>query len=125
MMRSFSEGAASTYRRIELDARVEAASGEDLTRICLEEAIASLGQALVAIEKRPGKVPREPLFRAHGIAIWLARGVAPDNPLRDSLTQFYGGIAATISRNMVKVSKLELLRTRNDLNDVLKAARAA
>lgn len=124
-MMQLSQGPASAYRRVELDARIEASSGEDLTRICLEEAVASLGQAVAAIEHRPGQVPHEPLSRAHGIAIWLARSVAPDNPLNGPLTQFYGGVAATIARNLTRSSLLELARTRDDLSDILQAAKAA
>ncbi|MEO1221691.1 MAG: hypothetical protein AAFY42_10140 [Pseudomonadota bacterium] len=124
-MMSFSGGAASAYRKVEIDARIEASSGEDLTRICLEEAVASLGQAVAAIEHRPGHVPHEPLSRAHGIAIWLARSVEADNPLSGPLTQFYGGVASTIARNMTRSSLLELARTRDDLKDVLQAARTA
>jgi len=120
----FSDGAANAYRRVDLDARIEASSGEDLTRICLEEAVASLGQALVAIEHRPEKVPRELLSRAHGIAIWLARGVSADNPLSGPLTQFYGGVAAIISHSMTRSSPLELASARDDLSDLLQAVRA-
>ena len=123
-MMPFSQGAANAYRKIDLDARIEASSGEDLTRICLEEAVASLGQAIAAIENRPGQIPREPLSRAHGIAIWLARSVAADNPLSGALTQFYGGVAETIARSLTRASPLELARTRDDLNDLLRAAQA-
>ena len=124
-MKRFGQDAASAYRRVELDARIEAAASEDLTRICLEEAIASLGLAVKSIEARPESVPHDAVARAHSIVLWLARGVADDNPLSGALTQFYGGIAATLSRNLVKASLLELVRARNDLNDVLKAAREA
>lgn len=123
-MMHFSKGPANAYRRVDLDARIEASSGEDLTRICLEEAVVSLGQAIAAIERRPGQVPRDALSRAHGITIWLARGVSSDNPLSGALTQFYGGIAATIAHNLTQASLLDLVRTRNDLNDLLNAARA-
>ena len=118
-----SQEAANAYRRVDLDARIEASSGEDLTRICLEEAIAALGQALAAIEQRPEQVPQEPLSRAHGIAIWLARGVSKENPLSAPLTQFYGGVAATIARNLTRSSPLDLAGTRNDLADILRASR--
>lgn len=124
-MKLLGRDAASAYRRVELDARIEAAAGEDLTRICLEEAIASLGQAVKAIEKRPGKVPHDALARAHSIVVWLARGVDADSPLSGALTQFYGGIATVLSGNMVRTSLLDLVRARNDLNDVLKAAKEA
>ena len=124
-MLPFSGGAATAYRRVDLDARIEASSGEDLTRICLEEAVASLGQAVVAIEHKPDQVPHQPLSRAHSIAIWLARSVTPENPLSSALTQFYGGVAATIARNMTRSSLLELASARNDLRDVLDAARGS
>ncbi|WP_298335278.1 hypothetical protein [uncultured Erythrobacter sp.] len=124
-MMPFSEGAAKAYRRVDLDARIEASAGEDLTRICLEEAVASLGQALVVIEHTPGKVPRDLLSRAHGITVWLARGVSTDNPLFGPLTQFYGGVAATIARNMTRSSPLDLVRARDDLSALLQAARSA
>jgi len=123
-MMSFSKGAANAYRRVDLDARIEASSGEDLTRICLEEAVASLGQAVAAIEHRPGQIPHEPLSRAHSIAIWLARGVSADNPLSGPLTQFYAGVAKTIAGNMTRASLLEIAGAHADLKDVLEAARA-
>ena len=124
-MKPLAHDAASAYRRVELDARIEAAAGEDLTRICLEEAVASLGQAAKAIETRPGKVPHEALSRAHSIVVWLARSVSADSSLSSALTQFYGGIAASLARNMVRPKLLDLVRARNDLNDILKAAREA
>lgn len=124
-MKPLGDDAASAYRRVELDARIEATAGEDLTRICLEEAIASLGVAVKTIEARPGEVPRGAVSRAHSIVLWLARSVSDDNPLSGALTQFYGGIAAMLSRNLVKASLLDLVRARNDLNDVLKAAKEA
>ena len=124
-MTPFSRGAAYTYRKVDLDARIEASSGEALTLICLEEAVASLGQVIAAIENKPEQIPREALSRAHGIAIWLARSVSSDNPLSGPLIQFYGGVAATIARNLTHSSPLELARTRDDLNDLLQAVRSA
>lgn len=117
--------AASAYRRIDLDARIEASSGEALTVICLEEAVAALGQALLAIERSPERTPHEPLARAHGIAMWLARSVAPDNPLKAAMTQFYGGLAAAIARNRARASMAEIRQVREDFADLLGAATAA
>jgi len=120
-MHNFAAGPAKAYRRVELDARIEAAPAADLTRICLEEAISALGQALIAIERAPSDIPREALSRAQGIAVWLARSVAPDNPMRQALLDFYGGIAATIARNMSRARYGELAQVRADLADVLQA----
>jgi len=120
-----SKNVASAYRRIDLDARVEASSAEDLTLICLEEAVAALGQALLAIERQPDQAPEEPLARAHGIAIWLARSVAPDNPLRSAMMQFYGGLATTIANNRLRASFSQLAQAREDFADLLNAAKVA
>lgn len=123
-MHHLAHNPASAYRRVELDARIEAAPAADLTRICLEEAVSALGQALIAIERAPAEVPREALARAQSIALWLGRSVAPDNPLRQALLDFYGGIAATIARNMGRARYGELARVRADLLDLLAAAAA-
>lgn len=124
-MKPISNSAANAYRRIDLDARIEASSGEALTLICLEEAVAALGQALLAIERSPDATPHEPLARAHGIAMWLAQSVAPENPLRSAMTQFYGGLAAAIARNRAQASSAELRQVREDFTDLLGAAKAA
>ena len=124
-MQRLSEKAASAYRRIDLDARIEASSGEDLTLICLEEAVAALGQALHALERSPDQVPHDALARAHGIAMWLARSVAPENPMRTAMVQFYGGLAATITQNRTTPSVRELAQARTDYADLLEAVRSA
>ncbi|KPP92593.1 hypothetical protein SAMN04515621_2546 [Erythrobacter sp. HL-111] len=116
--------AATAYRRVELDARIEAARGSELTRICLEEVVAALGQALAALERRPNANPRESLARAHGIALWLALSVDPANPVRDALVQFYGGLASVIRRNMVRAVPDEIAGARGDFADLLEAAKA-
>ncbi len=118
-----SRNPVAAYRKVDLDARIEASSGEDLTRICLEEAVATLGQALVSLERNPQSPPREPLARAHGIALWLAQSVAPENPLREQLTQFYGGLGTLIRRNMNEPRVAEIQRIRGDFTDLLEATK--
>ena len=117
-----SHNPAAAYRRVDLDARIEASESGDLTRICLEEVISALGQALVALERAPERTPRQPLARAHGIALWLAQSVADDNPLREQLRQFYGGLATLIRRNMSGARVGEITQARDDFADVLEAA---
>lgn len=113
---------AAAYRRVELDARIEASGSADLTRICLEEAQAALGQALIALD-RALVVPREPLARAQSIMVWLARSVAPDHPLHVSLRQFYGGLASQIGANLLQADPSAIERVMNDIRDLLDAAR--
>lgn len=113
---------AAAYRRVELDARIEASGAADLTRICLEEAIAALGQALVALERAPDRVPGEALVRAQSIAVWLTQSVAPGHPLYASLRQFYGGLAGQIGANLLRADAGAIARVRDDLKDVRAAA---
>ncbi|MEQ8773025.1 MAG: hypothetical protein RIC51_09355 [Erythrobacter sp.] len=115
---------AAAYRRVDVDARIEAARGGELTRICLEEVVTALGQALLSLERKPQLPPREALARAHGIALWLARSVDPANPLHGALVQFYGGLASLIRRNMVRAVADEIAQARSDFADLLEAARA-
>ena len=124
-MRLLSDNPAAAYRRVDLDARIEASASDELTRICLEEAVSALGQAVLALESEPRRAPHEALSRAHGIALWLARSVAADNPLREPLTQFYGGLAATIQRNIAEPQIEQISQARGDFADLFEAAREA
>lgn len=121
-MKMLSQNPAAAYRRVELDARIEAAGAADLTRICLEQAITALGQAMLALERQPGRVPHEPLSRAQAIALWLAGSVAADHPLRASLIQFYGGQADAIRRCLTMPDATLVAGVRADLADLLAAA---
>jgi len=112
---------AAAYRRVALDARIEASGGADLAKICLEEALSALGQALIALD-RSQTPPSEPLSRAQTIMLWLAQSVAPDHPLRASLVAFYGGLAAQIGANVQQARPGELERIRGDIRDLLEAA---
>ena len=121
-MQMLTRNPAAAYRRVELDARIEASGTADLTRICLEEAWAALGQALVALRRSPAPLPREALVRAQGIILWLARSVAPDHPLHGSLVQFYGGLVHQIGANLLQADAEVIDRIRNDIKDLLAAA---
>jgi len=114
-----------TYRQIDLDARIEASRGGDLTVICLEEAVAALNQAVFMLDRDPARVPHEPLSRAHEIAIWLGRSVAPDNPLRGPMVQFYGAMANAIGTNRTAPSRTQLAQICADFTDVLEACQTA
>ncbi|MEE4201606.1 hypothetical protein [Erythrobacter sp.] len=117
--------ANEAYRRVELDARIEAARAEDLSRICIEEAVGALDQALIALKRTPASVPSQALSRAHTIALYLGRSVGADHPLRAALLQFYGGLAATLAHNLARPSYGEIAQVRRDFSDLLEAAAAA
>lgn len=120
-MQMLARNPAAAYRRVALDARIEASGSGDLTRICLEEAQAALGQAHGALVRGSSAV-REPLVRAQTIMLWLAKSVAPGHPLGASLKAFYGGLAAQISEQILQTDAVALDRIRSDINDVIAAA---
>lgn len=120
-MQMLARNPAAAYRRVALEARIEASGSGDLTRICLEEAMAALGQAHVALE-RGSSTPREPLVRAQTIMLWLARSVAPDHPLGASLKAFYGGLAGQLGAQILQADIRKVAEIRQDISDVLEAA---
>ncbi|MEM9500591.1 MAG: hypothetical protein AAF941_01975 [Pseudomonadota bacterium] len=121
-MQMLKQNPAAAYRRVDLDARIEASASSDLTRICLEEVVQALGQALAAMDRNQANASRETLSRAHGIALWLARSVAQDNPLREQLVHFYGGLATLIRSNVVKPNAQDIAQARADFADLLEVA---
>ncbi|HSJ77375.1 MAG TPA: hypothetical protein VK913_01460 [Erythrobacter sp.] len=112
---------AAAYRRVELDARIEASGSGDLTRICLEEAAGALGSALAALD-RGLPVPSQPLARAQSILLWLARSVAPAHPLGASLKAFYGGLAGQVGASILQADYQALSEIQRDIRDILAAA---
>ncbi|WP_086606418.1 hypothetical protein [Erythrobacter donghaensis] len=131
-MQMLSRNPAAAYRRVALEARIEASGGADLTRICLEEAQAAVGHALISLDRAsadgrpvvgvswPG---HEPLTRAQTIMLWLAASVAPGHPLEASLKAFYGGLAAQIGTSLQQPDTAAFLGIRNDISDLLEATR--
>lgn len=120
-MQMLSQPPAAAYRRVALEARIEASGSADLTRICLDEAQAALGQALVALD-RGLPAPSEPLSRAQTILLWLAGSVAPGHPLGASLKAFYGGLAGQISGQILQADAAGLAGIQQDIRDILDAA---
>ena len=120
-MQMLSRNPAAAYRRVALDARIEASGSGDLTRICLEEAQAALGHALIALE-RGAPPPREPLMRAQTIMVWLAASVAPGHPLGASLKGFYGGLAGQVGAQIQQADARAIAEICKDISDVLEDA---
>ena len=116
-----SRNPAAAYRRVALEARIEASTGADLTRVCLEEALIALGQAHGGVMRGSLSV-REPLVRAQTIMLWLARSVAVGHPLAESLRAFYGGLASQIGANLQHADPDAITAIRNDISDILEAA---
>jgi hypothetical protein len=120
-MQMLNRNPAAAYRRVALEARIEASGSGDLTRICLEEARAALAQARGALV-RGSSSGREPLVRAQTILLWLARSVAPEHPLGASLKAFYGGLAGQVGAQIQQADIRGIDEISRDISDVLEAA---
>lgn len=107
---------ATTYRRVEFDARVEGSDGAGLTRLCLERAIAALGRARMADDRG---TRADAMGQAGAALLALREGVAPDNPLRTPLVQFYGSARAEVMASLVRLDVDRLGAIERDLVDVL------
>jgi hypothetical protein len=55
--------------------------------------------------------------------VWLAASVAPEHPLHASLKAFYGGLASQIAANFLQADAGVIARIRNDISELLEAAR--
>ena len=130
-MQMLSRNPAAAYRRVALEARIEASGRADLTRICLEEALGELGRALITLERSEHNhrgvramscAGHAPLTRAQTILLWLAGSVAPEHPLGTSLKAFYGGLAAQIGAQTQQPDIARITLIRNDIKDLLEAA---
>jgi hypothetical protein len=130
-MQMLSRNPAAAYRRVALDARIEASGSGDLTRICLEEAMGELGRALISLERfeqdhrevcAMSCAGRVALARAQTILLWLAKSVAPEHPLSASLKAFYGGLAGQVGEQILQADARAIAGIRQDISDLLDAA---
>lgn len=120
-MQMLARNPAAAYRRVALEARIEASGGADLTRICLEECEAAIAQAHGAVV-RGSSGCRDHLVRAQTIMLWLAQSVAPGHPLGASLKVFYGGLAAQTGAQILQPDAAALENIKSDIRDLLEAA---
>lgn len=107
---------AVTYRRVEFDARIEGSDGAALTRLCLERAIAEIARARSAADRTTRS---DALAGAGAALLALVEGVAPDNPLRRPLLEFYGGVRARVLATLAAPDDTSLAEAGRDLGDVL------
>ncbi len=110
------------YRRSEIDARVQGgADPADLVLLCMEQAIGSLGLALVAHERGDRAGRSKALTRALSAVTALDMGVDRDAPLADALLQLYGAARKTILDSVLVFDPELLGRVRQDFIEIATA----
>ncbi|GMN01813.1 flagellar protein FliS [Erythrobacter sp. MTPC3] len=111
---------SETYRRIELDARVEGADGAGLTRVCLEKAIGELSRAGPANRTGNRAVRNEALTKASAAIAALIKGVDQANPLREPLLHLYESAIHAVRGALSDYRQDVIDRVGTDLDDILK-----
>ena len=109
------------YRKIALDARIEGASGPQLTQICFEEAIIAIDGAARAAARGDAPARNGALGRAFSIIVTLRRSVSDSHEISTALKDFYDG-AATLLRAMQREHDASALANlRRDLVEIAQA----
>jgi flagellin-specific chaperone FliS len=110
------------YRRSEIDARVEGGSDPaDLVRLCLEQALAGLGLAIIAHERHDPAARSRALTRALSAVTALDMGVDRSAPLAGALLQIYGAARKAILDSVISFDAEQLGAVRQDFVDIARA----
>ena len=121
MLRSPSDA----YDRVALDARIAGSDARQLTGVCLDHAIESLGRALAA--DRAGSVSKR--SQALGLCLnalsALTLGIDRQHPMAATLSDFYEGVRTCVAQAVRSFSRETVERARGDLVDVATAMTAA
>lgn len=113
------------YRRSAFDARVQGGDTAALVQLCLEQAIAGFGGALVAHERGEWAARSKALTRALTAVTALEMGVDHSAPLAGALLQIYGGARQAVLDSVVAFDRESLARVRQDFIDIDQALRGA
>lgn len=113
------------YRRSAFDARVQSGDTAALVLLCLEQAIAGLGGAILAHERRDPAARSKALTRALTAITALEMGVDRTAPLADSLLHLYGAARRAVLECVTGFDPELLSPVKQDLLDIEAALRSA
>lgn len=120
-MHNLAQSPSQAYRRVDLDARIEASHGAGLALICLEELRGSLAQAALAHRRDKRAKLAEELARAATIIAFLDSGIDSQNPMRDALRDFYRGVSAQLRDFRTNRDGAVLDQLHRDIGDLIEA----
>ncbi|MFC4254876.1 flagellin [Altererythrobacter xixiisoli] len=106
------------YRRTHLDARVQGGDTTELVRFCLEQAIQSLGSAIMADSRQEPTARSKSIVRALTAITALEMGVDRDAPMGTVLLHFYGATREALLSSVIQFDAERLASVRQDLVDV-------
>jgi flagellin-specific chaperone FliS len=115
---------AEVYRRIDFDARVEAARPAELVSLCYDKLVTALGTAIYAHDHRDPAQKSESLTRALAAVMALRLGIAGEEGVARALHQLYEGAGRTILESVAAFDAIALSRLRNDIREIAAALSA-
>lgn len=113
------------YRRSAFDARVQSGDTASLVLLCLEQAIAGLGGALLAHNRADPAARSKALTRALTAITALEMGVDRTAPLASSLLLLYGAARRAVLESVVSFDPTLLTPVRADLVEIETALRGS
>lgn len=109
------------YTRVDLDARIEGSSGQELTGVCFDALISALGRAAHATGRGDRHETVNALARAATIMGGLQRSVDEKAELGDVLIEFYGSISLRLRDLINQPSQRDITELRVDVAEVAAA----
>ena len=115
---------SEAYDRVSLDARIAGSDPRQLTTLCLDRAIQSLGLALAADRIAAVQRRGEALGHCLNALGALILGIDRAAPLSAVLGDFYEGLRFTISQSLRNFDVASIETARADLRDVANSLRS-
>jgi len=116
---------ADTYRSVDFDARVSGATPADLTDLCFEQLIVSLGRALHAHKANDPATRSNALSRSVSCLLALEMGIAGQDGIAATLRDLYARARASVLASVLEWDEPTLARIREDFAEIRDALRAS
>ena len=116
---------AETYRSVDFDARVSGATPAELTDLCFEQLIVSLGRAMHAHAANDPGTRSTALSRAVSCLLALEMGIAGQDGIAATLRELYARARASVLASVLEWDEPTLRRIRDDFTDIREALRAS
>ncbi len=109
---------AEAYRRVEREACIAGSDSGGLVRLCLEEVISALGQAIWADRSARPHLRSRSLMRAQSGLLALKLGVDRESPISTSLFTLYDAALDAIVTAQRRFDPVIMEKVRADMSDI-------
>ena len=106
------------YRRIDFDARVNAADPRELVAVCYEQLIGALGSSLWAQDHGDNLLKSRSLTRAMAALTALQMGVKGNDAMTDALHHMYTAARHAVLDSVLNFDATTIARVSQDFRDI-------